>query len=89
MDVGFELLQLLLLRDAEMLLFIDDEQAEVFKLNARSEEGVGADDDIDFAFIPFIIGAAMAAIMPMIITTIISSINVKPFLIISMPLVKC
>ena len=48
-DVGAQLLQALLLRDAEMLLLVDDEQAERFELDALAEQGVGADDDIDVA----------------------------------------
>ena len=48
-DVGAQLLQALLLGDAEMLLLVDDEQAERFELDALAEQGVGTDDDIDVA----------------------------------------
>ena len=47
--VGFQLLQPLLVLDAEMLLLVDDQQAEVAELDALAEQRVGADDDIDAA----------------------------------------
>ena len=48
-DRGAHLLQALLVLDAEPLLFIDDEQAEVLKLERLRENGVGPNDDIDLA----------------------------------------
>ena len=47
MDVGLELLQLFLLRDAEMLLLVDDQQAEMGEAHVLGEQRVGADDDVD------------------------------------------
>ena len=49
MHFGAQLLELLLMRDAEMLLLVDDDQAEVLELDALAEERVGADDDVDRA----------------------------------------
>ena len=49
MDLGPQLLQLLLVRDAEMLLLVDDHQAQILELHALAEERVGADDDVDLA----------------------------------------
>ena len=49
MDLGAELLQPLLVRDAEMLLLVHDQQAEVLELDRLAEQRVGADDDIDRA----------------------------------------
>ena len=48
-DVGAQLLQLLLVLDAEPLLLVDDDQAEVLELGLRREQPVGADDDVDGA----------------------------------------
>ena len=36
-------------RDAEALLFVDDEQAEIVKLDVLGKQAVGADDDVHFA----------------------------------------
>ena len=47
--LGAQLLELLLVRDAEMLLLVDDDQAEVLELDGLAEERVGADDDVDGA----------------------------------------
>ena len=47
--VGLELLQLLLVRHAEMLLLIDDQQFQVRELDALGQQGMGADDDVDLA----------------------------------------
>ena len=43
-------LELLLVRDAEMLLLVDHQQAEVLELDGLAEQRMGADDDIDLAF---------------------------------------
>ena len=48
-DVGAQLLQPLLVGDAEMLLLVDDDQAEVLELDRLAEQRVGADDDVDRA----------------------------------------
>ncbi len=45
-DVGPQLLQLLLVLDAEALLLVDDDQAEVLEPGLRGEQPVGADDDV-------------------------------------------
>ncbi len=34
----------------EALLFIDDEEAEIAKLNVLGEQAMGSDGDVDFAF---------------------------------------
>ena len=39
--------QLLLVLDAEALLFVDDDQAQVLELHVVADEPVGADDDVD------------------------------------------
>jgi hypothetical protein len=36
-------------RDAEALLLVDDEQAEVLELDVLREQAVRADDDVDLA----------------------------------------
>ena len=46
-DRGLERLELLLLGDAEALLLVDDEQAEVAERDVLGEQAVGADDDVD------------------------------------------
>ena len=46
-DVGLELLQLLLLRHAEMLLLVDDEEPEMGEPDILGEQRVGADDDVE------------------------------------------
>ena len=37
------------MRDAETLLFVDDQQTEILELNVFREQPVGADDDVDLA----------------------------------------
>ena len=49
MHLGAQLLELLLVGDAEMLLLVDDDEAEVLELDGLAEERVGADDDVDVA----------------------------------------
>ena len=49
MHVVAQLLQPLLVVDAEMLLLVDDQQAEIGELDALAEQRVGADDDVDVA----------------------------------------
>ena len=49
MHLGAQLLQPLLVRDAEMLLLVDDDQAEILELDRLAEQRVGADDDVDRA----------------------------------------
>ena len=48
-DVGPQLLELLLVLDAEALLLVDDDQAEVLEPHLAREQPVGADDDVDGA----------------------------------------
>ena len=48
-DVGAELLEPLLVGDAEVLLLVDDEEAEVLEAHALRQQRVGADDDLDRA----------------------------------------
>ena len=47
--LGAQLFQLLLVGDAEMLLLVDDDEAEVLELDRLAEKRVGADDDVDLA----------------------------------------
>ena len=49
MDVGAQLLQPLLVGDAEMLLLVDDQQAEILELDALGQQRMRADDDVDRA----------------------------------------
>ena len=49
MDFGAQLLQALLVADAEVLLLVDDDQAEVFERDGLAQNRMGADDDIHFA----------------------------------------
>ena len=49
MHIGAQFLQALLVLHAEVLLFIDDEQAQIAELDAGGEQRMGADDDIDVA----------------------------------------
>ena len=44
-----QLLDRLLVGDAEALLLVDDEQAEVLERDVLGEQAVGADDDVDLA----------------------------------------
>ena len=48
-DAGAELLDLLLVADAEALLLVDHEQAQVLEVHVAREQAVGADDDVDLA----------------------------------------
>ena len=48
-DRGLELLDLLLVADAEALLLVDDEQAEVLEADVLGQEPVRADEDVDEA----------------------------------------
>ncbi len=48
-DLGPELLDRLLVGDAEALLLVDHEQAEVLELDVGREQAVGSDDDVDLA----------------------------------------
>ena len=49
MHVLAELLQALFMLHAEMLLFVDDQQAEIGEFDTFGEQRVGADDDVDVA----------------------------------------
>ena len=42
-----QLLQALFVADAEALLFIDDEQAEVLEFDVFRKQAMGADEDVD------------------------------------------
>ena len=46
-DVGAQLLELLLVGDAEALLLVDDDEAEVLELDGLGQDRMGADDDVD------------------------------------------
>ena len=48
-DVFAHFLQAFFVGDAEALLFVDDQQAEVAKFDVFREQAVRADDDVDFA----------------------------------------
>ena len=48
-DVRAELLDPLLVRDAEALLFVDDEEAEVLEVDVLRQEAMRPDDDVDLA----------------------------------------
>ena len=56
MDVGAQLLQPLLVGDAEMLLLVDDQETEVLELDALGEQRVGADHDVDGALLDRLLG---------------------------------
>ncbi len=43
------LLDALLVRDAEALLLVDDEQPEILELHVLRQQAVRADDDVDLA----------------------------------------
>jgi hypothetical protein len=47
MDVRLQFLQPLLVLDAEMLLLVDDQQAEIAELDGFAQQRMGADDDVD------------------------------------------
>ena len=59
MHLGAQLLQPLLVADAEMLLLVDHDEAEVLELDGLAEHGVGADDDVDAAFGEPLLGLAL------------------------------
>src|SRR6185295_12584805 len=48
MHVGAQLLEPLLVLDAEMLLLIDDEEAEVAEFDALGKKRMGSDHDVNF-----------------------------------------
>ena len=48
-DLAAHLLDALLVRDAEALLLVDDEQAEVVEAHVLRQQAVGADDDVELA----------------------------------------
>src|SRR5689334_11758852 len=50
MDVGFQRLELFLVRDAEMLLLVDDEETKILEVYGFGEQCMGSDDDVDSAF---------------------------------------
>ena len=45
-----QLLQSLLVPDAEMLLLVDDDEAQILEAHSLAQDRVGADDDVDPAF---------------------------------------
>ena len=49
MHLGAQLLQTLLMSDAEMLLLVDDDEAEPLELHRFREQRMRADDDVDRA----------------------------------------
>ena len=52
MHVRAQLLQPLLVRDAEVLLLVDDQQAQIAELDRLGQQRVGADHDVDLS--PFV-----------------------------------
>src|SRR6185312_14841977 len=50
-DLELELAQQLLLLDAEALLLVDDDEADVLAAQVAAEEAVGADDDVGLALV--------------------------------------
>src|SRR5277367_4181511 len=52
-DGGTHLLEALFVADAEALLFVDDEEAEVLELQVFGEDAVGSDEDVDLALFYF------------------------------------
>ena len=58
MHLGAQLLQALLMADAEMLLLVDDDEAEILEDDALAENGVRADQNIDAALAEFSLGVA-------------------------------
>ena len=65
-----QLLEALLVLDAEPLLFVDDDQAEIAELHVLLEQAMGADDDVDRSpppspsespWLPSAVGTATAA----------------------------
>ncbi len=51
-DLGAQLLELLLLGHAKALLFVDDQHAQILELQLSAQQAVGADDQIDRAVAP-------------------------------------
>ena len=49
MHLGAQLLELLFMGHAEMLLLVDDHQAEVLESDVLREQRMGADDDVHAA----------------------------------------
>ena len=49
MHLGTQMLEPLLVGDAEMLLLVDDQKSEILELDGLAEQGVGADHDVDAA----------------------------------------
>lgn len=49
MNVGLERLQPFLVRHAEPLLLVDDDEAQPLELDILGEQRMGADDDVDIA----------------------------------------
>ena len=49
MDLGAQLLELFLVRHAEMLLLVDNDEPEVLELDRLAEQRMGADHDVDMA----------------------------------------
>jgi hypothetical protein len=49
MHLGAQLLELLLVRDPEMLLLVDNQQTEILEVDAPAEQRMRADHDIDLA----------------------------------------
>ena len=47
MDLGTQLLQPLLVGDAEVLFLVDDQKPEVAEFHRLGEKRMGADDDVD------------------------------------------
>ena len=56
MDIGAQLLQSLLVGDSEMLLLVDDQQAEILELDALGQQRMRAADDVDGAILQPILG---------------------------------
>ena len=48
-DLAEEFLELLLVRHAEALLLVDDDEAEILEAHVAGDQAVGADDDVDRA----------------------------------------
>ena len=49
MHIGLQVLQPFLVLDAEVLLLVDDQQAEILERDRGAEQRMGADDDVDLA----------------------------------------
>ncbi len=55
-DFGAQLFELLLLGDAETLLLVEDDQAEIAETDIGAQESVGADHDVDSTLSEFLEG---------------------------------